>query len=132
MGLVVNVDKIEKIYTHKAKQAKYVNYIKAKPEIKNFFGCIKQKKVEEYWYSWYSTAKYRTREDLINNSCEKGKYFINDEVLYEQSIWENPFIYIIMSNGDPITLYFDTYEELTQKVNDIIAQSKNNLMVIKD
>ena len=132
MELVVNVDKIEKIYIHKAKQAKYVYYIEAEPEKRNFFGWIKQKEVEEHWFSWYSSTKYRTREDLINGSCEKNKYFINDDVLYEQSIWEKASIYIIMSNSDPIKLYFDTYEELNQKVNDIIAQSKSNLMVIKD
>lgn len=132
MGLVVNVDKIQKIYTHKAKQAKFVYYVEAKPEKRNFFGWLTREAVEEHWFSMYTRFKYRTREELINDSSQKGKYFINDEVLYEQSIWEKPVIYIIMSNSDPITLYFDTYEELTQKVNDMIKQSNNNLMVIEN
>jgi hypothetical protein len=130
MGLIVNVDKIQKIYTHKANQARLVRFIDDKPEKKGFFGRIKQEAVKAHWSSYYDN--YDTREDFISNSCEKGKYFINHDVLYEYSIWVRPYIYIIMSNSEPITIYFDTYEELTEKVKDIIEQSRNNLMVINE
>jgi hypothetical protein len=129
MGLIINVDKIEKIYIIKTRQATYVRHIEDEPEKRGFFGCIKQKEVKAHWWDYY--GKYDTREDLINSDCSK-KYYINNDVLYENSIWEKDSIYIIISHNNTITLYFDTYEELTQKVNDMVVQSNNNLMVINE
>lgn len=130
MGLVINIDKIEKIYIHKAIQAKYVNYIESKPEKRNFFGWVKQKEVKTHWCDRYN-RKYDTREDLINKYCS-NKYYINHEVLYENSIWEKASLYIVMSHSDNVIVCYDSDEELQEKLNDIISESKRNLMIINE
>jgi hypothetical protein len=132
MGLVINVDKIEKIYVNKARQAKYIRYNKAEREIRKFFGLIKVIDAVEAHWSGYWGEKYQSREELIKaNSCST-KYFINDEVLYENSIWEKPHLYIIMSNSENVTTYYDSIEEMNDKLNETIEQSNKNLMVITE
>ena len=133
MGLVINVDKIEKIYVHNAKQAtRNIRYYEAKREIRKFFGLIKvSDAVEAHWSDIWGRS-YQSREELIKaNSCST-KYFINDEVLYENSIWEKPHLYIIMSHSENISTYYDSVEEMNDKLNEIIQQSNKNLMVITE
>lgn len=128
MGLILNIDKIEKIYTHKPKQAYRVSYDLGQPEKYTFFGLIKtQDEIKPHWSVWYGET-YSTREQIIEAHTE---YFINDEVLFENSIWEKPHMYIVMSHSDNVTLYYDSYEELNEKLTTIINESKRNLMVIK-
>ena len=128
MGLVLNIDKIEKIYTHKAKQVNRISYKLGQPEKYTFFGLIKtQGEIKPHWSGWYG-EHYPTREEFVDANTE---YFINDEVLFENSVWEKPHMYIVMSHSDNFTLYYDSYEELNEKLTTIINESKKNLMVIK-
>jgi hypothetical protein len=131
MGLIVNIDKIEKIYTYKAKQAPYVGYVEGQSEKRVFFGLIKkQSEVKPHWES-YTTGVCYSREDLID-ADNLNKYYINNEVLYEHSIWQKPYINIVMSHSENVTVYYDSYDELLDKVNKIISQSVKNLMVINN
>jgi hypothetical protein len=128
MGLILNIDKIEKIYTHKAKQSNRISYDLGQPEKYTFFGLIKtQDEIKPHWSGWYGES-YPTREKFVDANTE---YFINDEVLFENSIWEKPHMYIVMSHSDNVTIYYDSYEELNEKLTTIINESKRNLMVIK-
>jgi len=133
MGLVINVDKIEKIYVHNAKQApRNIRYHEAKREIRKFFGLIKvSDAVEAHWSDIWGRS-YQSREELIKDNSCPTKYFINDEALYEYSIWEKPNLYIIMSHSENITTYYDSLEEMNTKLNEIIQQSNKNLMVITE
>ena len=131
MGLIVNIDKIEKIYTYEAKQAPYVQYVEGQSEKRVFFGLIKkQDEVKPHWVS-YNTGICYSREDLIKADCS-NKYYINNEVLYENSIWQKPYINIVMSHSENITVYYDSYDELLAKVNKIVLQSTKNLMIIRN
>ena len=132
MGLVINVDKIEKIYVHKAKKANRPRYREGSPAKYCFFGLIKyESEVKPHWTYWGD--EYETREDFMNReTCSNNKFFINHEELYEESIWENAFLYIIMSHSDNITLYYNTYEEMMSVLDGIIKKSKSNLMIIKN
>ena len=135
MGLIINVDKIEKIYTMKSKQAKHVRFYDAIPEKYTFFGLIKKQNAkpgfwcEGFWCEGYSWMRYETREDLVKSNPEK--YYINHNTLSDYSIWEKANIHIEMSNNDDFTKYYDTIEELNASVNDIISTSRNNLVVIE-
>jgi hypothetical protein len=131
MALVINIDKIEKIYTHKAKQAPYVYYNEGQPEKRVFFGLIKiENEIEPHWRcSYYS--RYDTREDLVGADCS-DEYFIKNDVLYENSIWQKSYLYIIMSHSDNVSVYYDSDEEMIEKLNKIILESKKNLMVINN
>jgi hypothetical protein len=131
MALVINVDKIEKIYTHKAKQAPYVYYNEGQPEKRVFFGLIKiENEIEPHWRCLYH-SRYDTREDLVGADCS-DEYFIKNDVLYENSIWQKSYLYIIMSHSDNVSVYYDSDEEMIEKLNKIILESKKNLMVINN
>jgi hypothetical protein len=128
MGLIVNVEKIEKIYTHKARQSFYVRYNEGKPEERIFFGLIRlEKEQKPYWRHSYDD-NYDTREDLVSSNSDK--YYINDEALFEYSVWEKPHLYIVMSHAKDVTIYFDSYEELQEKLDEIMNQSNGNLVII--
>ena len=115
MTLVINIDKIEKIYTHKAKQAPYVIYNEGQPEKRVFFGLIKiENKIEPYWRCLYRL----------------NKYYIKNDVLYENSIWEKSRLYIVMSHSDNVSVYYDSDEEMIEKLNKFILEYKKNLIVI--
>jgi hypothetical protein len=131
MALVINIDKIEKIYTYKPKQAPYVKYNEGQPEKRVFFGLIKiENEIEPYWRC-SSRSKYDTREDLVDADCS-NKYYINNDVLYENSIWEKSRLYIVMSHSDNVSVYYDSDEEMVEKLNDIISESKRSLMIINN
>lgn len=128
MGLVLNIDKIEKIYTHKAKQSR-ISYYLGQPEKYTFFGLIKtQDEIKPYWSAWHGEI-YSTREELVDAHTE---YFINDDEPFENSVWVKPCLYIVMQHSDNITLHYDSYEELNEKLTMIINQSKSNLIIIKE
>lgn len=130
MALVINIDKIEKIYTHKPKQAPYVKYNEGQPEKRVFFGLIKiENKIEPYWRCLYR-SKYDTREDLVDADCYK--YYIKNDVLYENSIWEKSHLSIVMSHSDKVLVYYDSDEEMIEKLNEIISESKRTLMIINN
>jgi len=128
MALIVNVDKIEKIYVHKTRQARMVNYVEYSPAKYCFFGLIKYEPANEaYWnYPYY---KYQNREDLVDKI---STLYINDEVLYENSIWEKPHLYIVMSHSENVTTHYETYEQMMGALDKMVEASKNNLIVIKD
>lgn len=130
MGLIINADKIEKIYITKTRQAPYVSFYEATPNKYIFFGLIKSESAKsEYWrLNW--EGRFETRQDLVNNNPKK--FYINDDALFHCSIWEKPNLYIVMSKSDNFTRYYDTIEELNKSVDDIINASKNNLIVIED
>ena len=129
MTLVINIDKIEKIYTHKAKQAPYVKYNEGQPEKRVFFGLIKiENKIEPYWRC-LNRSKYDTREDLVDADCS-NKYYIKNDVLYENSIWLKSYLYIVMSHSDNVSVYYDSDEEMIEKLNKFILEYKKNLIVI--
>jgi hypothetical protein len=128
MALVINVDKIEKIYVHKTRQARMVRYVEYSPAKYCFFGLIKYEPANEaYW--WCAFDKYQNREDLVD---ENSNFYINDEVLYENSIWEKPHMYIVMSHSENVTTHYETYEQMMLALDKMVEASKNNLMVIKD
>lgn len=128
MKLILNVDKIEKIYAHDKKQAKIVKYVEYSPAKYCFFGLIRCEPENEahWWVNW--DVRYQNREDIID---KHDKYFINHDALYENSIWEKPYLYIVMSHSDNITKYYESYEDMMIEVGEIIKTTNNNLMVIK-
>jgi hypothetical protein len=128
MGLIVNIEKIEKIYTHKPRQSFFVKYNEGKPEKRIFFGLIRlEKEIKPYWRHSYD-ANYDTREELVDYNSDK--FFINYDALFECSIWEKPHLYIVISNGENITLYYNSYEDLQEKLDEIMNQSNGNLVII--
>jgi hypothetical protein len=129
MTLVINVDKIEKIYAHKAKQATFVKYVEYSPAKYCFFGLIRCEAEDEghWWINW--DGRYQHREDVIDKNT---KYYINRDALYENSIWEKPYLYIVMSHSDNITKHYETYEQMMVELNKMVEASNANLMIIKD
>lgn len=128
MGLILNIDKIEKIYIHKPKQAYRVSYNLGQPEKYTFFGLIKtQDEIKPHWCRWDGES-HKTREEVVDAHTE---YYINDDEPFENSVWVKPCMYIVMSHSDNVTLYYDSYEELNEKLTTIINESKSNLVVIK-
>lgn len=129
MTLVINVDKIEKIYVHKTRQARMVRYVEYSPAKYYFFGLIRYEPSDEaHWYRSFD-GRYQNREDLVDKISD---YYINDEVLYENSIWEKPHLYIVMSHSENVTTHYETYEQMMAALDKMVEASKNNLMVIKD
>ncbi len=129
MKLIINVDKVEKIYINKPKQSS-VKLVKSKPEIYTFFGLIKiASETKQYWYYPFS-GNFTTREEVISE--DSYRLYINKETLYESSIWEKANIYIVMSRTENIRMYYDTIDELNKTIDNIIASSKNNLVIIED
>jgi hypothetical protein len=128
MSFIVNSSKIEKIYTHNARQSNRFKYVEGESEKYTFFGLIKTRdEIKPHWSGWWGETYY-TLEDLINEYS--SEYFINKEVLFEYSVWEKPHIDIIMSKSSDITIYYDTHDELTEAVK-FITESNPNLVVIK-
>lgn len=129
MGLVINVDKIEKIYVHKTKQSNMVRYVEYTPAKYCFFGLIKYQNSDEAHWHYSFVGGYQNREDIIDKN---PNLYINNEVLYEHSIWEKPHLYIVMSHSENVTMHYETYEEMILALNNMIDTSNNNLMIIKD
>lgn len=128
MGLIVNIEKIEKIYTHKVRQSFFVKYNEGKPEKRIFFGLIRlEKEQKPYWRHSYDT-NYDTREELVEYNS--NKFFINYDALLECSVWEKPYLYIVMTHGENITLYYNSQEELQETLDEIMNQSNGNLVII--
>jgi len=129
MTLVINVDRIEKIYTHKAKQASFVSYVEYSPAKYTFFGLIKCEDADDahWWVNWDS--RYQNREDIID---KHKKYYINNDAPYQNSIWEKPYLYIVMSHSENVTKHYETYEQMMVELNKMVEASNNNLKVIKD
>jgi hypothetical protein len=129
MTLIINVDKIEKIYVHKVRQARMVRYVEYSPAKYCFFCLIKyEPSVDAYWYHSFD-SRYQNREDFVDKNSD---YYINDEVLYEYSIWEKPHLYIVMSHSENVSTHYETYEQMMLALDKMVEASKNNLMVIKD
>ena len=129
MGLIINVDKVEKIHVNKAIIYKYATFIKGKPEKYKFFGLIKtQKATEDHWLSVYD-EEYSSREELVK---DKPELYINYDAPYEESIWRKCNLNIIMNNSDNVLLQYDTMVEMDNAIINIIQKSKNNLVIIKD
>lgn len=127
MGLIINADKVEKIYVHKAKKSHFIFY-NAEPDKYTFFGLIRiEKAKKQRWWAW--PGEFETREQLIENN---ENYFINYSEKYENSIWEKAKLYIVMSHSDNIQLHYNTDEEMNNTIDKIIEASKHNLIVIKD
>lgn len=124
----INSSKIEKIYITKARQSMMARYILGKPEKYTFFGLIKkQDEVKPHWnYSWYG-ENYNTREELVEKNS--SVCFINEEALFEKSVWEKPNMYIVMSHSDNITIHYDSYDELMSNLK-LITDSNPNLVII--
>jgi hypothetical protein len=123
----INSSKIEKIYITKARQSRNLKFVEGEYEKYTFFGLIKkQDEIKPHWSGWWGET-FNTREEVIEQY--HSECFINEEVLFENSIWEKPHMYIVMSHSDDITIHYDSYDELMSNLK-LITDSNLNLVII--
>jgi hypothetical protein len=128
MELAINIESVEKIYVKKAEQCLYFSYCEGKKEKRIFFGLIKnQEEVKPHWKNYWG-QKFDTREDLIK---QEKNYFINNDVLFEFSIWKKSSLIIVMKKSDSVELFFENDEEMYISLNELIEKSNGKLVVVK-
>lgn len=129
MSLVVNADKIEKIYVNKARLTYYPNFHPKIPPKYTFFNLIKVEDAKDDRWCNQLGESFPTREEAIKGD---NTLFIDYSAPFEQSIFRKPNLNIVMSHSDNVTVYYDDENSMKTALNSIVEASNNNLIVVEN
>ncbi len=114
----INADKILRVRVVFASQSTQWRWVEEIPEKRGFWGFGKRKAIPSGWVDGYH-ADRRTEEYVLEKD---SKLYKNTQVLYQNSIWEKPYV-VIESIGGKYTntdyAYFATDEQARNYVEDI-------------
>ncbi len=129
MSLVVNADKIEKIYVNKARVAHYPKFFPKTPPKYTFFNLIKVEDAkDDRWCNQWGEL-FPTREEVIKDD---ENLFIDYSAPFEQSVFKKPNLYIVMSHSDNVTIYYNDENSMKMALDFIVKTSNSNLIVINN
>jgi len=125
MKKIINAKNIEIIHVVNERQCSMVKYYPKEKIVKKFLGItIKETESESEWV--HSFTSYKTRDEVVQNN---NTLYIKDDEIFENSIWEKPFINIKTSSDRHIQ-HFDTIEDLDSMLTKLMMDNQD-LIVIK-
>ena len=125
MKKIINARDIEIIHVINERQCPMVKYYPKETIVKKFLGItIKETESESKWI--HSFTSYKTRDEVVKNN---NNLFIKDDEIFENSVWEKPFLNIKTSSGRHLQ-HFDSIEDVNSMLTKIMMVNKD-LIVIK-